>query len=247
MRLYCCDAASAETEATTTQAASTHRAQPVHLDIPSYRHLRAAETAAAKVEDEEEERMFEHLTKLLHPTGASRPRFVGKVTEQDGTFTVPYVNFLLKKENKDVRLKLFEDHAKWDEEGKELIKALGKTEEGVRLFRKYEKFIGLNRRKVNGQERHKPPRTECTASKRRIFHPGDKELCKTAVNVLQRVFGSVLPPALNASVMTQYGEMTTGTSGRDIAKMMIYCHAKDEVRRDNEARGPSCGREGEGV
>ncbi|KAE8961488.1 hypothetical protein PR003_g31086, partial [Phytophthora rubi] len=44
---------------------------------------------------------------------------------------------------------------------------------------------------------------------------------------------SVLPPVLGASVMTQYGEMTTGMSGREIAKMMLYMqsivYAQDEV------------------
>ncbi|KAG7382028.1 ATPase AAA domaincontaining protein [Phytophthora pseudosyringae] len=44
---------------------------------------------------------------------------------------------------------------------------------------------------------------------------------------------SALPPVLDASVMAQYGEMTTGMSGREIAKMMLYMqsivYAQDEV------------------
>ncbi|KAJ8524488.1 hypothetical protein ON010_g16630 [Phytophthora cinnamomi] len=44
---------------------------------------------------------------------------------------------------------------------------------------------------------------------------------------------SVLPPVVDASVMAQYGDMTTGMSGREIAKMMLYMqsivYAQDEV------------------
>ncbi|EEY68689.1 uncharacterized protein PITG_19005 [Phytophthora infestans T30-4] len=44
---------------------------------------------------------------------------------------------------------------------------------------------------------------------------------------------SALPPVLDASVMTQYGDMTTGMSGREIAKMMLYMqsivYAQDQV------------------
>ncbi|KAL4109681.1 hypothetical protein PRIC1_001377 [Phytophthora ramorum] len=44
---------------------------------------------------------------------------------------------------------------------------------------------------------------------------------------------SALPPVLDANVMTPYGEMTTGMSGREIAKMMLYMqsivYAQDEV------------------
>ncbi|GMF49227.1 unnamed protein product [Phytophthora fragariaefolia] len=43
----------------------------------------------------------------------------------------------------------------------------------------------------------------------------------------------VLPPVIDPSVMTQYGEMTMGMSGREIAKMMLYMqsivYAQDEV------------------
>ncbi|ETK79182.1 hypothetical protein L915_14936 [Phytophthora nicotianae] len=44
---------------------------------------------------------------------------------------------------------------------------------------------------------------------------------------------SALPPVLDASVMTQYGDMTSGMSGREIAKMMLYMqsivYAQDQV------------------
>ncbi|KAG3001620.1 hypothetical protein PC121_g16146 [Phytophthora cactorum] len=44
---------------------------------------------------------------------------------------------------------------------------------------------------------------------------------------------SALPPVLDASVMAQYGDMTTGMSGREIAKMMLYMqsivYAQDQV------------------
>ncbi|OWZ22460.1 hypothetical protein PHMEG_0002832 [Phytophthora megakarya] len=50
---------------------------------------------------------------------------------------------------------------------------------------------------------------------------------------LEKASVSVLPPVLDANVMSQYGEMTTGMSGREIAKMMLYMqsivYAQDEV------------------